>query len=174
MNIDGLGPAIVETLLGNKLIKSVADLYELKTEELEKIERFGTTSAKNLVTAINNSKSNSLDRLIFGLGIRNIGQASAKLLCEKFGNIDRIITATVEEIAEIDGFGQVMAESVVKSFAEKHRIEVIERLKSYGINTSYKKSILDDRFNGLTFVLTGTLPTVITSYSIHYTKLYDE
>jgi len=160
MNIDGLGPAIVEVLLDNKLIKSVADLYELTSENILTLERFKEKSANNLINAIESSKSNSLDRLIFGLGIRNIGQTSAKLLCEKFGDIDNIILAKAEQIAEIEGFGDVMAQSVVKSFSEKHRIEVIEKLKSYGVNTSYKKSIIDTRFEGKTFVLTGALPTM--------------
>ncbi len=160
MNIDGLGPAIVEVLLDKGLIKSVADLYEIKVEDLLAIDRFKEKSANNLVSAIEKSKSNSLDRLIFGLGIRNIGQASAKLLCDKFGDIDNIINASAEEVAKIEGFGEVMADSVVKSFKENHRLELIERLKSYGVNTSYKNAIADTKFAGMTFVLTGTLPTM--------------
>lgn len=160
MNIDGLGPAIVEVLLDKGLIKSVADLYTIKVEDLLKIDRFKEKSANNLINAIELSKSNSLDRLIFGLGIRNIGQAAAKLLCEKFGDLDNIISATAEEISQIEGFGDVMAESVVKSFKEQHRLDVIERLKSYGVNTKYAKTIVDNRFEGMTFVLTGTLPTM--------------
>ncbi len=160
MNIDGLGPAIVEVLLDKGLIKSVADLYEIKVDGLLAIDRFKEKSASNLVSAIEKSKLNSLDRLIFGLGIRNIGQASAKLLCDKFGDIENIISASANEIAEIEGFGDVMADSVVKSFKEKHRLELIERLKSYGVNTSYKKTVSDTKFAGMTFVLTGTLPTM--------------
>jgi len=160
MNIDGLGPAIVETLLNKNLIKSVADLYELEIIELSSLDGFKETSAKNLINAIEASKSNSLDRLIFGLGIRNIGQTSAKLLCEKFGDLDNIISASVEEISEIEGFGDIMAKSVVKSFSENHRVEVVKRLKNYGLNMSYKKSLTDTRFQGKIFVLTGTLPTM--------------
>jgi len=160
MNIDGLGPAIVEIFLDKGLIKSVADLYELTVEKIMELDRFKEKSATNLVNAIENSKSNSLDRLIFGLGIRNIGQASAKLLCEKFGDIQNIISAKSEEIAEIEGFGEIMAESVVKSFTEMHRINVINRLKEHGVNTSYKKKIIDARFEEKIFVLTGTLPTL--------------
>lgn len=160
MNIEGLGPAIVETLLENNLIKSVADLYELTVEKIMALDRFKEKSAGNLIKAIDASKSNSLDRLIFGLGLRNIGQASAKLLCEKFGDIDNIISAKAEEIADIEGFGEIMAQSVVKSFSEPHRIEIIERLKSYGVNTSYQKAVIDNRFEGKTFVLTGTLSTL--------------
>ena len=160
MDIDGLGPAIVELLIENNLINSVADLYEIKFDDLLSIGRFKEKSANNLINAIEKSKSNTLDKLIFGLGIKKIGQASAKLLCEKLGDLDNIINASVQEIADIEGFGNIMAESVVNSFKEKHRLELIECLKKYGVNTSYKKSLVDTRFEGMTFVLTGTLPTM--------------
>lgn len=160
MDIDGLGPAIVETLLDNELIKSVADLYELKAEQLMELENFKEKSANNLIDAINKSKNNSLDRLIFGLGIRNIGQASAKLLCDKFGDLDDIIKATDDEIAEIEGFGSIMAQSVAKELSEPHMLKLIKRLKEYGVNTHYEKIQTDNRFKGKTFVLTGTLPTL--------------
>lgn len=160
MNIDGLGPAIVDALLKSGLIKSVADLYKLTVQDLLGLENFKDKSANNLINAIEKSKDNSLDRLIFGLGIRNIGQASAKLLCEKFGDIDNIMSATAEEIATIDGFGEVMAESVVKELNEPHMIRLINRLKEYGVNTSFERIQIDNRFEGMTFVLTGTLPTL--------------
>ncbi len=160
MNIDGLGPAIVDALLKNKLIQSIADLYELKFVDLITLDNFKDKSANNLITAIENSKKNSLDRLVFGLGIRNIGQASAKLLCEKFGSLDAIINADVSEISQIEGFGDIMAQSVVSAFKEPHFIELVERLKSYDLNTEYEKKTVDSRFSGLTFVLTGTLPTL--------------
>ena len=160
MNIDGLGPAIVQTLLDNNLIKSVADLYELDADTLMQLDNFKEKSANNLVNAIRNSKNNTLDRLVFGLGVRNIGQASAKLLCEKFGTLENIMNADASEISEIEGFGDVMAESVVKAFREEHMKELVEKLTSYGINTTFDKQINDNRFEGLTFVLTGTLPTL--------------
>lgn len=160
MNIDGLGPAIVDALLKSGLIKSVADLYKLTVQDLLGLENFKEKSANNLINAIEKSKDNSLDRLIFGLGIRNIGQASAKLLCEKFGDIDNIMSATAEEVATIDGFGEVMAESVVKELNEPHMIRLINRLKEYGVNTSFERIQIDNRFEGMTFVLTGTLPTL--------------
>lgn len=160
MDIDGLGPAIVDTLLDKGLIKSVADLYELKVSDLVELEKFQEKSANNLVNAIEKSKSNSLDKLVFGLGISNIGQASAKLLCDKFGDLDNIMNATAEQVSEIDGFGDIMAQSVVKAFSETHMIKLVERLKSYGVNTSYEKVQIDNRFEGKTFVLTGTLPTL--------------
>lgn len=160
MNIDGLGPAIVDTLIENNLIHSVADLYTLNANDLLMLDNFKDKSVNNLLTSIERSKSNSLDRLIFGLGIRNIGSASAKLLCDRFGDLESIINATAEEIAEIDGFGEIMAQSVAKAFKEPHRLEIIERLKSYGVNVFYEKKQKDNRFEGKTFVLTGTLTTL--------------
>lgn len=161
MDIDGLGSAIVRTLLDNGLISSVADLYELKVEQLAALDRFGEKSAENLINAIAASKKMPLDRLVFGLGIRNIGAKAAKLLCDKFPTMDKIISAKAEEIAEIEGFGDVMAESVVKAFSESHRLELIRRLKEYGLNMIYEKQMAaDNRFAGMTFVLTGTLSTM--------------
>lgn len=160
MNIDGLGPQIVKTLLDNKLISSVADLYALTTDKLLELENFKEKSVNNLLNAIENSKSNSLDRLVFGLGIRNIGQTSAKLLCEKFGNLDNIINASAEEIAEIDGFGEIMAQSVCRAFHEEHMLALVKRLEDCGLNTKYEKIQQDSRFENMTFVLTGTLPTL--------------
>lgn len=160
MNIDGLGPAIVDVLLNNKLISSVADLYELKLDDIISLDNFKEKSANNLINAIKASKSNSLDRLVYALGIRNIGQASAKLLCEKFGSLDNIVNASAEEISEIEGFGEVMAKSVCDAFAQPEFLQLVERLKGYGLNTEYEKNSVDDRFAGLTFVLTGTLPTL--------------
>lgn len=160
MNIDGLGPQIVKTLLDNKLISSVADLYALTTDKLLELENFKDKSVNNLLNAIENSKSNSLDRLVFGLGIRNIGQTSAKLLCEKFGDLDNIINASAEEIAEIDGFGEIMAQSVYRAFHEEHMLALVKRLEDCGLNTKYEKIQQDSRFENMTFVLTGTLPTL--------------
>ncbi|MGN0622553.1 MAG: NAD-dependent DNA ligase LigA [Oscillospiraceae bacterium] len=160
MNIDGLGPAIVEALLDSGLIKSVADLYLLTEEDLLKLDNFKEKSANNLITAIENSKSNSLDRLVFGLGIRNIGQASAKLLCDKFGDLENIMKASAEDIASIEGFGEIMAESVVRELKEPHMSELISALQQLGVNTKYEKVQIDNRFEGMTFVLTGTLPTL--------------
>ena len=160
MNIDGLGPQIVRVLLDKGLIKSVDDLYTLRTSDLMELDNFKEKSVSNLLTAIENSKHNTLDRLVFALGIRNIGQASAKLLCDKFGDLDNIMNATAEQIAEIDGFGEVMANSVFKAFHEQHMIKLVQRLRDCGLNMSYVRTQVDDRFAGKTFVLTGTLPTL--------------
>ena len=161
MNIEGLGPAIVSALLESKLINSVADLYELKAEDLEKLEGFAEKSSQNLIKSIELSKNNNIDRLIFALGIRNIGIKAAKLLCEKFLSIDKIMNASIDEIASIDGFGDVMAENVFKAFREPHRIELINKFKNYGLKMYYDSVLINDnRFAGKTFVLTGTLPTL--------------
>lgn len=160
MNIDGLGEAIVEQLVNEGLIKTVADLYTLDLQELMALERFSRKSAENLLLSIENSKKNELNRLVFALGIRGIGQRAATLLCEHFGDMDSIMNAYPLEIASIEGFGDIMAQSVYDAMQEPHRIKLIQRLKEYGVNMSYSSSKVSDKFAGLTFVLTGTLPTM--------------
>ena len=161
MNIDGLGPAIVTALVDKGLISSVADLYMLTNEQLEQLERFGKKSADNLIKAIEKSKEKSLERVIFGIGIRNIGIAGAKLLCDKFGSIDSIMSASADEISEIDGFGSIMSENVVKAFSEMHFRKLIEHLRSLNVKMEYSSGVkADGRFAGKVFVLTGTLPTL--------------
>lgn len=159
MNIDGLGEAIVEQLVNEGLVKTVADLYALDLQELMTLERFGRKSAENLLESIEKSKKNELNRLVFALGIRGIGQRAATLLAEHFRDIDSIMNAFPLEIASIDGFGNIMAESVCSAMQEPNRIRLIERLKEYGVNMSYSSSKISDKFAGKTFVLTGTLPT---------------
>lgn len=161
MNIDGLGDANMALLVEKGFVKSPADLYSLKKEQLAELERFGEKSAENLIEAIEKSKSSELDRLVYALGIRNIGQRASTLLCEKFSDIESLISATREDIAEIDGFGDIMAENVVKTFSEPYFHELIEKLKNAGVNMKYsKKTVSDNRFSGMTFVLTGTLLTM--------------
>ena len=160
MNIDGLGEAIVEQVVNAELVHTVADLYTLDLELLTALERMGKRSAQNLLDNIEKSKKNELDRLIFALGIRGIGQKTAKDLCKKFGDIDKIAAATAEEIAGIDGFGEILAQSVYKAMREPHRVKLIERLKELGLNMTYSDQQVSDKLNGLTFVLTGTLPTL--------------
>lgn len=161
MNIDGLGEAIVTALLDNNLISGVADLYRLKAEQLEVLERFGKKSAENLINAIEASKENPLDRVIYALGIRNIGQSGAKLLCNRFGSIEEIMKASAEEIAAIDGFGEVMSENVVSAFHDKHFSDVAAELKALGVKMEYEKQNSgDNRFEGKTFVLTGALSSM--------------
>ncbi|MGN0588425.1 MAG: NAD-dependent DNA ligase LigA [Ruminiclostridium sp.] len=160
MNIDGLGEAIVEALCSNGLIESPADLYKLKEEDLLKLPKFKEKSAKNLIDAINKSKENRLDRLIFAIGIRGIGRRSAELLCKRFGNIDSIVKAKKEDILAIDTFGEVLADNIVSAFKDEEMISLIERLRSYGLKLVYDKVGGGDKLSGLTFVLTGTLPTL--------------
>lgn len=161
MNIDGMGQAIVSLLVEKNLIKSAADIYELKASDLIMLERFGEKSAQNLIASIEKSKKSGLDRVIYSLGIRNIGQRASKLLCEKFPAMQDILNADKESISEIEGFGDIMAENLVNALKEPHRIHLIERLEKLGVNMTYsRKSVSDERFKGLTFVLTGTLPTM--------------
>lgn len=161
MNIDGLGPANMKLLTDNGLIKSAADIYLLEADQLLNLERFAEKSANNLISSIEKSKSNELDKLIYALGIRNIGQRAATLLCEKFPSIDEILNADKTDIASIDGFGEIMAENIYNAFKENHMISLIEKLREVGVNMVYsKKSSGDERFKNMTFVLTGTLPTM--------------
>lgn len=159
MDIDGLGPAIVEQLAGLKLISGPADLYYLKYEDLVDIERMGVKSANNLLKAIENSKSAGLDRVIFALGIRNIGSKAGKILAEKFGDIDKLSDASEEELTEIPDIGPVMAKSIINFFSSSGSIDTISKLRFAGVDLTYKKDVSDNRFEGKTFVLTGTLPT---------------
>lgn len=159
MDIEGLGPAVVEQLVDNHLVKSSADLYRLKAEDVADIERMGEKSASNLINAIENSKKNDLSRLLFALGIRHIGQKAAKLLAEQFHDIDALFEATVEQINAIDGFGEVMAQCVVDFFAQPQTVHLIGQLKEAGVNMTSSSTVKDNRFTGLSFVLTGTLPT---------------
>lgn len=160
MNIDGLGEAVVEQLVSADLVHTVADLYTLTLQDLTALERFGEKSAVNLLKAIENSKQNEPDRLIFALGIRGIGQKAATLLCQKFSSVDSIMAASADEIASIDGFGEILADSVYNAMREPHRVKLIERLKELGLNMTYTSRQVSDKLNGLTFVLTGTLPTL--------------
>lgn len=159
MYIEGLGPAILEQFSKNNMISSSADIYDLKSEDILKLDGFQEKSAKNIIESINKSKENDLSKLLFALGIRHIGSKAAKLLAEHFKNIDAVINASVEEICEIDGFGEVMAISVYDFFKTEKTKDLILRFKQHGVNTFSKTEIKDDRFAGKTFVLTGTLPT---------------
>lgn len=158
MNIETLGPSILEQLVKLNLVESPADLYQLKVDDIANIERMGEKSANNIISAIERSKSNEFYRLIFGLGIRHIGVKAAKLLTGKFEFIDDIMLADLEDIASIDGFGNIMAESLKSYFSLNANVELINKLRSFGVNMkSEKKSESDLPFKNKTFVLTGTL-----------------
>lgn len=160
MNIDGLGEAIVEQLIGSELIASAADLYTLTAEQLMTLSKFKEKSVSNLLNAIEKSKSNEPDRLIFALGIRGIGGRSATLLCKRFGSVEAIMNASAEEITSIDSFGDVLAENIVSAFRDEDMRQLVNRLKEYGVNMIYHNTAVGDAFAGKTFVLTGTLPTM--------------
>lgn len=160
MNIDGLGEAIVELLCSSGLIEGPADLYGLKKEALLSLPGFKDKSAENLLASIEKSKENQPDRLLFALGIRGIGRRSAELLCKRFGSLDDIMKAEKEEILDIDTFGEVLADNIVNAFKDSEMLELVERLRSYGLKFVYDKAGGGDKFKGLTFVLTGTLPTL--------------
>ncbi len=157
MNIDGMGPQIVELLLANHLISDVADLYALRAEQLSKLERLGEKSAENLIRAIEQSKNAGLERLVFALGIRNVGEVAAAALAARFGTLDTLMGATAEEICLLDDFGAITAASVVDFFAHEPNRRLCQKLTQAGLLTRSVAKPAEDRLAGLTFVLTGTL-----------------
>lgn len=160
MDIDGLGKAMVEQLVKQDLIHSPADLYELKADEIAALDRMGKKSANNLIKAIEKSKQNDLSKLIFALGIHEVGEKAAVLLAQKFETMDRIMSASAEEISSIEGFGIVMARNVENFFRREANVQQIERLKACGLNMNCLMEKAGDKLAGKTFVLTGTLPTL--------------
>lgn len=160
MDIDGLGPALIEQLVERELVASPADLYRLTQPQLQELERMGEKSSQNLLQAIERSKENDLYRLVYALGIPHIGLKAAKLLASHFGSMDAIFQASAEEIAAIDGFGGIMAESVRQFFDLSSTAHLIGRLRDAGVNLLSKTVVNDTRFAGKIFVLTGTLPTM--------------
>lgn len=160
MDIDGLGPAVIEQLVAENLLSSPADLYTLQQAQLVQLERMGEKSSQNLTEAIARSKGNDLYRLVFALGIPHVGLKAAKLLSSYFRTIDAIFHASAEEIAGIEGFGMIMAQSVADFFQLPNTAHLIGRLRDAGVNMLCKTVIDDSRFTGKTFVLTGTLPTL--------------
>lgn len=160
MNIDGLGPQIVELLLANRLISDAADLYSLKREQIEGLDRMGAKSAQNLINAIENSKTAGLARLIYALGIRNVGEVAAAALADRFENLEALTAATAEQIASLEDFGDITAECVVNFFAHPQNTALCRKLINAGVVTVNTAAPKGDRLSGLTFVLTGTLPTM--------------
>jgi len=161
MDIDGMGTAVVCQLIDAGLVSSPADLYRLEADKIAALERMGKTSAKNLIAAIDKSRSNDLYKLIFACGIRHIGVAASKLLCDAFGDIDSIMAATAEQMCAIDGFGETMAAAVCEYFASEEARKLISELRELGVNmNAQKKASAGDALAGLTFVITGTLPSL--------------
>lgn len=159
MGIDGMGPAAVHSLISAKLVHSAADIYFLSAEQLSSLDRMGDKSAENLTAAIEKSKKAGLARLIYALGIRNIGEKAAKTLAESVGELNLLFDAKPDFIASLPDFGSIMADSVADYFSHRQTREMAERFTAAGVVTSCeKRSSAEGIFSGLTFVLTGTLP----------------
>ena len=160
MAIDGLGESVAAQLINKGLVHTVADLYSLSKEQILTLDKFKSKSADNLLKAIDRSRQNNLDKLVFGLGIRNIGDKAAALLAEHFGTMDSLCEATQEQISEIDGFGAVMAQSVIEFFAKEGTADLLHHLREAGVNMEWTGEKKGSALSGLTIVVTGTLPTL--------------
>ena len=159
MDIDGLGPSIINQLAEKNIVNSPADLYYLKFDEIVNIERMGEKSANNLLSSIEKSKEAGLDRVIFAIGIRNIGSKAGKILAKRFKTLDNLSDASEDELTKIPDIGPIMAKSIVNYFASDGATDLIQKLRFAGVNLEYSNTETDNRFLGKTFVLTGTLPT---------------
>ena len=157
MDIDGIGPAVLQQLIEAKLVANPADLYDLTAEQLKKLERMGAKSAQNAVEAIAKSKENDLWRLIYALGIRQVGEKAAKVLAAHFGSMDALRRATAEELTQIDDVGAVTADYITRWMQSEQAADLLERLKNAGLNMESRRTLVDSRFAGMTFVLTGAL-----------------
>ena len=165
MDIEGLGDSIMEDLYNYGYIKDISDIYILDKYkvELEQLEGFGKKSVDNLFKSIEDSKHNNLDKLLFGLGIKQVGSKTAKIICKKYGNLDNIMNASLEELVNINDIGPVIAQNIVDYFNDSKNMDIINRLKQYGVNMEYiydSNYREDDNFKDKTFVLTGTLNNI--------------
>ena len=160
MNVDGLGPQVVELLLSAGKIKDIADLYTLTVEDIEGLDRMGKKSAENLVNAINESKNRGLERLLFALGIRQVGEVAAEEIAGKMRSLDNLFEATFEDFSSIKDIGGITATALVEFFADPSTRELCQKLISLGVKTDAVGEEKGEKFAGLTFVLTGTLPTM--------------
>ena len=159
MDIEGLGDSVLEKLVDAGLVDKISDIYTLRKEDFLTLEGFKDKSSENLVEAIEKSKGNDLSKLVFALGIRHIGQKAGKILADKFRTMDALMNADIEALAGIDTIGGIMAQSVIDFFAVEQSRREVEALAALGVNMNSLKEQIDDRFAGMTFVLTGTLPT---------------
>ena len=157
MDIDGVGPAVMRQLIESGLVSNPADLYDLRAEQLADLERMGTKSAQNAVDAIAKSKENDLWRLIFALGIRQVGAKAAKILAAHFGSMEALRRATAEELTQIDDVGAVTADYIIRWMSSDQAVDLMERLKAAGVNMESRQKLVDRLFAGMTFVLTGAL-----------------
>jgi DNA ligase (NAD+) len=159
MDIEGLGEKLIDQLLERGLIKDVADLYELRQEQLEELERMGEKSAKNLIEALERSKSTTLARFLYALGIREVGEVTAQILATHFKSLERLIAASERELEQIEGIGPVVAKHIAAFFRQRHNLEVIERLRRAGVNWEAPEAGFQP-LAGKTFVFTGALTTM--------------
>jgi DNA ligase (NAD+) len=157
MDIEGLGEAIVEALVENGLIGSVADIYYLTLDDIKSLWKSGQTAAKKLLAAIEQSKQQDLSRLIYALGIRQVGAKTGKGLASYFGTLDALAAATLEELTAVPDVGAVTAENILNWFRQTQSLEILEKLRAAGVNFESKRTLTDTRFAGMTFVLTGAL-----------------
>ena len=157
MDIEGMGPAVVEGLVKAGLVRTPGDLYRLEAQSVAQLERMGQKSAENLIAAIEKSKSRDLSRLLFAFGIRQVGQKAAKVLAARFGTLDRLSQATVEELTAVDDIGEITARSLAEWLHSDQAEHLIASLKGAGVNMASQAQPVDDRLAGKTFVLTGTL-----------------
>jgi DNA ligase (NAD+) len=161
MDIDGLGEAVVDQLVSEQLIHNYADLYDLTKDQLLPLERMAQKSAQNLIEAIENSKSQPLDRIIYAMGIRFVGKTVARDLANGFQTMDALMDASQETIEEIDSIGPKIAQSVVEFFKQEHNREIVSKLRNHGLNLAMEqKEQASQKLEGKTFVLTGSLPSL--------------
>lgn len=176
MNIDGLGPKIIQQLWDKELVHDVADLYSLTHDQLLTLDKFGDKSAANLLTSIANSRNNSVERLLFGLGIRHVGAKAARLIMEHFQNLDRLLTASADEVAAVDGIGPTIGDSVQTYFANEQVKKLVDELRAVGVNFDYHGSVVpaatDSEWNGRRVVLTGKLEELTRADAKHWLEAH--
>lgn len=160
MNIDGLGPQVVELLLNNKRISGIADLYSLRVEDISSLDRMGDKSAKNLINAIEESKTRGLEKLLYALGVRQVGEVAAEEIARKMRTVENLFAATYDDFISISDIGDITARELLEFFSEENTKELVFKLQAVGVDTNAKSEERSDKFIGLTFVLTGTLPTL--------------
>lgn len=176
MNIDGLGPKIIQQLWDKELVHDVADLYSLTHDQLLTLDKFGDKSAANLLTSIANSRNNSVERLLFGLGIRHVGAKAAWVIMEHFQNLDRLLTASADEVAAVDGIGPTIGDSIQTYFANEQVKKLVDELRAVGVNFDYHGSVVpaatDSEWNGRRVVLTGKLEELTRADAKHWLEAH--
>ena len=176
MNIDGLGPKIIQQLWDKELVHDVTDLYSLTHDQLLTLDKFGDKSAANLLTSIANSRNNSVERLLFGLGIRHVGAKAARLIMGHFQNLDRLLTASADEVAAVDGIGPTIGDSVQTYFANEQVKKLVDELRAVGVNFDYHGSVVpaatDSEWNGRRVVLTGKLEELTRADAKHWLEAH--